>query len=330
MERHARFDIQDTSQIGSARRQAVRMAESIDLRATEVGTIAIVVTELATNLLRYAQDGRLLFRCSKQDGFEAISIDRGPGLDVNRCLQDGYSTGGSPGTGLGAVRRAAANFDIYSLPEQGTIVWARLAEPKLEASFEQRWQCAGISLPVPGEEECGDAWATQVDTQGFRVVVTDGLGHGHDAAVVSNQVIHEFRNSTSPWSAKAFLERTHVVLSGSRGAAVAAGCISHDGNQFTFAGIGNISASILSSQSSKGLMSHNGTLGSRIRSVQAIEYEWPREGTLVLHTDGLTSRWSESAYPGVLTRHPAILAALLIRDFTRGRDDVTAVVIRRR
>ncbi len=80
----------------------------------------------------------------------------------------------------------------------------------------------------------------------------------------------------------------------------------------------------------KGLMSHNGTLGSRIRSVQAVEYDWPRDATLVMHTDGLTSRWRENAYPGVMTRHPAILAALLVRDFKRGRDDVTAVVIRRR
>ncbi len=255
------------------------------------------MTELATNLLRYAQEGRLLFRCSPEDGFEAISIDRGPGLDIQRCLQDGYSTGGSSGTGLGAVRRAATSFDVYSTPNQGTVIWARIAPAHEQESFDARWECAGISLPAPGEVECGDAWATYIDKHDFRVVVTDGLGHGHDAAVVSDRVIDRFRQPTSPWNAKSFLEHVHIVLSGTRGAAVAAGRISHDGNKFSFAGIGNISATILSTQMTKGLMSHNGTLGSRIRSVQAVEYDWPRDATLVMHTDGLTSRWREERIP---------------------------------
>lgn len=67
-----------------------------------------------------------------------------------------------------------------------------------------------------------------------------------------------------------------------------------------------------------------------MRSVQSLNYDWPRDGFLVLHTDGLKTRWSESSYPGILTHHPALLAAVLIRDHIRGRDDVTAVIIRRR
>ncbi len=197
MQRHAELVVQDSSQVGAARRQAARMAESSALAPSAIASIALIVTELATNLLRYAQEGRLLFRCSPEDGFEAISIDRGPGLDIQRCLQDGYSTGGSSGTGLGAVRRAATSFDVYSTPNQGTVIWARIAPAHEQESFDARWECAGISLPAPGEVECGDAWATYIDKHDFRVVVTDGLGHGHDAAVVSDRVIDRFRQPTS-------------------------------------------------------------------------------------------------------------------------------------
>lgn len=330
MEHHAQLAIHEVTQVGGARRQAVRMAEAVSMDASSVGNVAIVVTELATNLQRYARDGRLLFRCTHTGGFEIISIDRGPGMDVQRCLQDGYSTGGTAGTGLGAVRRLSSSFDIYSTEEKGNVVWANIQMKNMTEHTMARLQCAGISIPAPGENECGDAWATHIDSKGFRIVVADGLGHGPAAAEAGAGVVHQFRVPSPLWSPKSFLERSHIALAGTRGAAVAAGQILHDSNQFTFAGVGNISATILANQSSKGLMSHNGTLGGQIRTVQALEYEWPREGYLVVHTDGLMTRWSETAYPGILTHHPAILAAVLVRDYTRGRDDVTAVVVRRR
>jgi len=47
---------------------------------------------------------------------------------------------------------------------------------------------------------------------------------------------------------------------------------------------------------------------------------------LVLHSDGLVSHWSLDAYPGLAARDPSLIAGILYRDFTRGRDDVTVVV----
>lgn len=330
MGHHAQVAVHEITQVGAARRQAVRLAETAAMGASSIGNVAIIVTELATNLQRYARDGKILLRCTSSDGFEVISMDRGPGMDVHRCLQDGYSTGGSSGTGLGAVRRLADDFDIYTSAEQGTVVWAKILPAGADQTASKRLQYAGISLPAPGEEVCGDAWATHVDQDCFRVVVADGVGHGSEAAHAGDQVIQQFRGAHASWEPRTFLERTHKVLAGTRGAAVATGHISHNSNQFIFAGVGNVSATILSHQSSKGLMSYNGTLGAHMRSVQSLNYDWPRDGFLVLHTDGLKTRWSESSYPGILTHHPALLAAVLIRDHIRGRDDVTAVIIRRR
>jgi hypothetical protein len=49
---------------------------------------------------------------------------------------------------------------------------------------------------------------------------------------------------------------------------------------------------------------------------------------LIMHTDGLTSHWSLEQSPGLGRRHPTIIAAVLYRDFSRHRDDVTVFVAR--
>jgi hypothetical protein len=94
--------------------------------------------------------------------------------------------------------------------------------------------------------------------------------------------------------------------------------------------VGNISASVWSSGGSQRLVSMNGTLGHAVSSVREFSYPWPAEGLLVLHSDGLQTRWSLDDYPGLITRDPALVAGVLYRDWARGRDDVTVMVARAR
>jgi hypothetical protein len=79
--------------------------------------------------------------------------------------------------------------------------------------------------------------------------------------------------------------------------------------------------------SSRGIFSHNGTIGHLVRKIQAFDYPWAPGSTLVLHSDGLQTRWALSKYAGLARRHPAVVAGVLFRDFRRGRDDATVVVI---
>ena len=110
--------ITEMSQVGQARREAVLLAKKSGFNESYVGKIALIATELGTNLVKHATSGQLLMRVSDYDEgnyFEFLSLDRGPGMaEVSKCLTDGYSTAGSPGTGLGAIARMADQFDIYS------------------------------------------------------------------------------------------------------------------------------------------------------------------------------------------------------------------------
>ena len=116
------------------------------------------------------------------------------------------------------------------------------------------------------------------------------------------------------------------ALRGTRGAAVFLVSVTH--GSLKFAGAGNIRAVIQTPEHQKTLITQNGIAGVRMGRVSPIEQTWDGQGYLILHSDGLTTKWDLTVYPGLLQRHPAVLAAVLYRDFSRGTDDSTVVVIR--
>jgi len=126
----------------------------------------------------------------------------------------------------------------------------------------------------------------------------------------------------------AILQAMHLALRSTRGAAVALSAIDVDAQVIRHAGIGNISAVVWVAGVSRGLMSHNGIVGHEARKFQELAYPFPRSATLVLHSDGLATRWNLDGYPGLVVHDPALLAGVLYRDFQRERDDVTILVAR--
>ena len=59
----------------------------------------------------------------------------------------------------------------------------------------------------------------------------------------------------------------------------------------------------------------------------AVDYPVPERGLLIMHSDGLQSRWSLEKYAGLVGQHPGVIAGVLYRDYTRGRDDVTVAAV---
>jgi anti-sigma regulatory factor (Ser/Thr protein kinase) len=316
-----RFVIDDSSKVGEARRAAQELA-NFEFNAELAGKVAIAATELANNLLRHADGGELLMQTLGADetaSMELLAIDRGPGMsDIARCMADGYSTAGTPGTGLGAVRRLATEFDIHSVPGQGTIVMARFG-----ARSELRY--GAVSLAMPGEIDCGDAWHVATDANGTTVMVVDGLGHGTFAAEAARTGVAAFKSSPAD-PPQEILQRAHRAMSRTRGGAAAVARLSN--GALTYAAVGNITGYLVSSEKSQGLVSHNGTLGLNHRPARQLEYKAAPGALLVMHSDGVSARWDLRQQPELRRAHPAIIAAALYRDHGRdGRDDATVVVI---
>ena len=327
------FVVAEVSQVGHARRAAMRLAERSKFAEQTCAEVGIVATELATNMVRYGREGRLFVKSVADASgtfVELLAVDSGAGMaDVQRSLQDGVSTGGTPGTGLGAIRRLSQQFDIFSTVDKGTVVLARVGRrPGPGSAVAPLYQTATLATAAPGEVVSGDAWRIAEHDGNMAVMVADGLGHGPLAAEAADRAGAVFDGDPFRDAPDAFCERAHRALSGSRGAALACAHMSSSG-RVTYAGVGNISGTIVVAQQSRGLPSQNGTAGAQIRRVQALVYELPERGVLVMHSDGLTNRWSLNNYPGLVSRHAAVIAGVLHRDCLRGKDDATVVVIKK-
>jgi anti-sigma regulatory factor (Ser/Thr protein kinase) len=329
------MQIADTSQIAVARRAAVELAYSLGFDEATTGQVSLIVTEAGTNLVKHGGGGQLLLRAAVEtDGrhLEIVALDRGPGMaNVARCLEDGYSTAGSPGTGLGALRRLSSEFDIYSRQGRGTALLARVGDRSRppDANGDRPVQVGGLCLPKPGEDACGDAWEEESGISGTTLMVADGLGHGPAAAEAAKESVKVFRALRGRRPGER-VEAIHAALRSTRGAAVAVAEVNLQTRVVCFAGLGNISARLVGVGRVRHMVSHNGTAGHVARRIDEFSYPWATRDLLVMHSDGLATQRDLDGYPGLADHHPSLVAAVLYRDFTRGRDDVAVVVARER
>ncbi|MCW5976576.1 MAG: SpoIIE family protein phosphatase [Bryobacteraceae bacterium] len=325
----ARVGIDDPSRVSEVRRRAAACARQEQLDELRTAEVALVATELATNLVKHAVAGELHIAPLSwlgEPGVELIAIDRGPGFrDLESCLADGYSTAGTPGNGLGAIVRLSTEFDGYSLPGKGTVLVSRCRGGS-PATGCHATTVGGLIAPIRGEEVSGDAWTVRCHQGRLTVLVSDGLGHGVLAAQASSAAVDAFWR-TSESSPSGIVEVLHRALKGTRGAALAVASLELDSRRIRFAGLGNIGAVALGGPKPQYLLSHNGTAGHHSTRIQEFDYPLPDPGLVVMHSDGLVSSWTLDAYPGLQRRHPAVVAGVLYRDASRGRDDVCVVVV---
>lgn len=328
----AHVQLTDQTSVGEARRAGHRIAAALGMSDVKAGELGILITEAARNAVLHGKGGQLVI-CgfnSNQERLriDVLALDKGPGIkDIGKSLQDGYSTAGTPGTGLGAIQRMAATFDVFSNNE-GTALLAQVTEP-VDASSRNTLELAGVAVPVSGEIFCGDALYWEQKPDRTMVIVIDGLGHGRDAAEAAEEGIRIFRKYSDEGPAS-ILSRTHDALKKTRGAAASIAEIRPLAGSITYAGVGNISATVMNHNGTRSLVSHNGTLGHIMSRLQEFKIDWPRDGVLIMHSDGVQTRWDLSKYAGLVARNPALIAGVLLRDFRRQRDDSSVLVCKGR
>jgi anti-sigma regulatory factor (Ser/Thr protein kinase) len=319
------LQVEDVSAVGACRNAALAMAARLEFPSARADKLALAVTEAASNLHKHARDGSLLV-CVNRDagapGIELVTIDAGPGVrDVGAAMRDGHSTAGTLGIGLGAIRRLADFSDLYSMPGHGTALIARFwPEPRQPVI-----RSAGLIRPMTGETECGDVFGVVEAGDTVTAVLCDGLGHGPLAAAASAQALAAVLDEPAAEPA-ALLERAHRRMSGTRGGAV--GIVQLSGQVARFAGLGNVAASILSAGKRQSMLSVPGIAGYQARTIRQFEYEVPPGAAIILHSDGISTRWGVDAMPGVDARDPLLIAAVLLAEAGIHRDDAGVLVLK--
>ena len=323
----------EMSGVGEAQRVAAAGARELGFGETAMGRVAIVARELASNLVKHAGGGVIVVRLVEVPEVpcvEFLALDRGPGIrNVGESLRDGQSTAGSLGAGLGAVRRLSSVFDLYAPPGAGAAVLSRISAraPKLTLPLDPA-TIGAVCLSLDDELACGDAWAAHQSTERTLVMVADGLGHGPVAAAAAVEAVHTFRVHVELGPAD-LVTAIDAALRPTRGAAVAVAEVLSQPSVVNYAGLGNIAARIYEGGNVRHLATSDGTAGTGTRKTTRYTYPWPSDGVLFMHSDGLDSHWDLDGYPGLLNRHPSLVAGVLLRDHRRERDDVTVVVVAR-
>ena len=317
--------VEDASAVAACRQAVQNMAERLRFPAARIGQLALAVTEAASNLYKHAEQGSLLLcvnRDGPQPGIDLVTIDAGPGVrDVSAALRDGHSTAGTLGIGLGAIQRLADFADLYSRPGHGTSLVARFcASPPVS---QPRW--AGLIRPITGEIECGDAYGVIPADGAVTAVLCDGLGHGPLAAAAAAAGVAAVLDDPAGEPA-ALLERVHRRMSGTRGGAV--GVVQVGGQLARFAGLGNVAASIVSDGQRKSMISIPGIAGVQARTIRQFEYDVPPGSAVVVHSDGISSRWEAAALPALEARDPLLIAAVLLAEAGVHRDDAGVLVLK--
>ena len=318
--------ITDSSSVGEARRSAAFAASKLGFNDTQAGVLAILANEVSRNVLIHAGGGQVIvtgFRNPVGPLARIVALDKGTGIqNVAQAMDDGYSTAGSMGAGLGAMKRLATRFEVFT-GSGGTVVLLEVGSTDPQNKVE----VAGMALPYPGERVCGDNWCFDQQADRTIAVIADGLGHGLGAADAAKEAIESFRGHASLGPAD-ILRYMHDALKKTRGAVAGLVEILPAQRRLTFAGIGNVSASLIGENTSQSLVSHNGTLGVTAPRIQEFQAEWNPNSVFVMHSDGLHTKWDLSSYAGLLRRHPALICGTLMRDFRRQRDDASILVLK--
>ncbi|MFH8801843.1 SpoIIE family protein phosphatase [Streptomyces sp. NPDC017936] len=331
--------VHDPTRVRDARVAAEEAAALVGLDESRTAAAALVATELATNLLKHAHGGQLLVDTVAPPGgrgaavVQIAAVDHGPGMaDVPAALGDGFSTAGSLGAGLGTCRRLADDFDLHSVPGRGTVALARIgAAAGTGAGERAAARAGGVNIPFAGAEHSGDAWTSVRAGDRLTLLLADGLGHGPEAARASTAAVEELHRSAHLGPSEV-LRRLDGALRGTRGAAVALAQLDLRAGRLRFAGMGNVGARLREGDSWRHLLSRPGIVGAhRPATLPETEVVWAADRMLVLHSDGLPSRWVPPSDPRLPAADPAVTAAVIVRDASSSarpvRDDTAVAVL---
>jgi anti-sigma regulatory factor (Ser/Thr protein kinase) len=335
---HQRFAVAHLSEVSAARRYGQQLADALQFDEVRSGRVAILITEVATNIIKHAGEGVLHIMQSKVNlgdvhalhAIDVLALDKGPGmLNMAMSFEDGVSTSGTSGNGLGALRRLSDEFDAYTMHAKGSVFFMRVWQHDAPAVIPQpaRLQFGGLCQPIAGEEVSGDAWVIQTSQSQSAWAVCDGLGHGEHAAMASRLAVNLLQERPE-LGATAYVSAADDVLHSTRGAALAVCTADVAREQIQFAGIGNISACVTDGKQRKQLLSHNGIVGSNVRKIQQFDADFAKGSLSIMHSDGINTNWNLDDYPGLFDCHPNVIAGVLLRDFERGRDDASVLVVR--
>ncbi|MDQ1166555.1 SpoIIE family protein phosphatase [Flavobacterium sp. SORGH_AS_0622] len=326
------YKIDDRSLIAFIKREIHNLALQLGFTPHRAAETDIIIAELTSNLIKYADGGDLLYRAhynGSHNEIEIYCLDKGIGIEnVTKIMNDGYSTSNTLGQGLGAIKRLSNDFQIYSMRGWGTVQYIKICD-KADFSVihsENELNLSVISVNYPGERVCGDGYYIKYSKKGFQIFCGDGLGHGAKANEAVQQAIRAFKQCTEN-DPTSILRYVHEHAKKSRGLVATIACADYTTETWNICGIGNINTRIYNGLDNKTYTPYNGIIGHNIpRTLNNTVVPYQKHQIIIMHSDGLRTRWNLAELTSIIKQSPGIIASALYKDNVRGTDDATILV----
>lgn len=341
------LDIDSNADVGVCRRKAVSIASQIGFDEVKTGEVAILVSELVTNVLKHGGGKGRFMICKLTDkhdrkAIEILCCDEGEGIpDWDKALDDGFTQKESLGIGLGTIRRFSDVFevnppnkkdmldtlDIGNYHYKHCLRILKWVPDNLWHGTNKNLQIGAFSRCKPGELLNGDAYViVHLSPLKTIVAIIDGLGHGKEAHLASNLIKEQILLKTN-LQMDEMIFYLHQSARGTRGAVIGIALIDTEKSKLNYVGIGNIEGFVNSESGKKSLLSFGGILGHNIRTPRIFEFPFGPGDSLCMYSDGLNSRWNINDINW--KDHPQAIADFLINNYSRVNDDATVLIVSR-
>ena len=328
------YRVEERSYVSYIKREIHNQVQRCKFSQIQAGKIDIIVSEMASNIIKHAGSGELLFRVDEFDElcstFEIISIDNGPGIaDTARMMRDGVSTTHTLGQGLGSINRLSDMAQLYSMPGWGTIHYAMVKKDsgkKTSAVKKAGLEIRALCVNKPRETVCGDGYSIRHSDSETFIFFGDGLGHGEFAKDAVDRAGEFFLQSRDNEPVD-IIRNMHEKIRRTRGLVGTVARCDLKSNQWTICGVGNIFTRVYSGIESKNIMPYNGTIGLNLPStMNSYVLNCENNQHLIMCSDGIQTRWDLNKYPAVLKYDSMILASAIYKDFSRRNDDASVLI----
>ena len=328
--------ISEKHHVGIARRRISQFAKEFGFLDTQLSEISIVVSELAENAINHGViEGKITcssFEEAIKKGIQIVYEDKGPGIaTIDIIIEDGYSTSGSLGIGLGAISRLMSEFKISSnasKTQPRTTIVTKKYLPLKEDSTEilHKETLFGVfSRSKLDELYNGDSYFLKHFNGKTIAAIIDGLGHGKDAFKAATEAyLYFFENYNKPL--EKIVNELHERLRKTRGAVISIALIDDIKGELEYVGIGNVSTRVFNSPTPIGPHNYNGILGHRISYFKVLKYPWVKGTVIIMTSDGIGENYDPEKYPGLLKQHPIKIASTILKEHGRDYDDATIIV----
>ena len=295
----------------------------------------LVYNEMVTNQLKFAE-GSGVVQLWETDvagkGLELFALDYGPGiLDVESASIDGFTTAGTMGKGLGAIRRLCRESSIYSVHKgssvddawHGTAVWAKFPQDKVQDKND----ALRYGMYVRSYQDNlfnGDCIYIHRNKNQFRWLHMDGLGHGEQAADTVKGLQDIVRIE------KPIQERLEILnsrLQGSRGSVAIMVDVDTSRDTVSICGIGDMTCYLMQDEERQSVGFSQGILGHAHRSINVVDL--PFNGNAVLYTasDGIRRNWTLDSFPKLWKSPPQLISFFLGYMIGRSNDDKSIMIL---